>query len=107
LHGEPPFFDDDQRPVLAVDPEVFADDPGPDDATRLRQQVLMRTVDFLARGCATPEQVGRRVLLLAHYLKCPSAPRSQRDLAKRLRVSEPAISRAVKIFKQKLQHFAE
>ena len=95
------YFDQDNRPVGVQQPAVYDDDPEADDS-RARRELIARLLFHLTRGEADPERIGRRVLLAAYFARCPGAPRNQRELARRLQVSDAAISRAVKLFRREL-----
>ncbi len=99
-----PYFDEQGRPVGVQQPEVYADDPEADDS-RARRELIARLIDWTVRHDATPEQIGRRLLLLAYVCKTPSAPRRQADLAERLGVSPPAVCRAVKRIRREMGGF--
>ena len=103
-----PYFDDD-RPVPAVEPEVYRDEPEPEDTTATLAPVLDKLLDWLAWG--TEERganrlnmvaIGRRVLVLAYLMKRPGFEgMRQKELADLIGVSEPrmsAILKAVKLF---------
>ena len=95
------YFDQDNRPVAVAMPDVYDDTPEADDS-RGRQELIARLLLHMIRGEADPERIGRRVLLAAYFARCPGAPRNQRALARRLQVSDAAISRAVKLFRREL-----
>ena len=98
------YFDQDNRPVGVQQPAVYDDDPEADDS-RARRELIARLIDWTVRHDATPEQIGRRLLLLAYVCRTPSAPRRQADLAERLGVSPPAVCRAVKRIRREMGGF--
>ena len=95
------YFDQDNRPVGVQQPAVYDDDIEADDS-RARRELIARLLLHMIRGEADCERIGRRVLLAAFFARCPGAPRNQRELARRLQVSDAAISRAVKLFRREL-----
>ena len=99
-----PYFDEQGRPVGAQQPAVYDDDIEADDS-RARREIIIRMIDWAVRHDATPEQIGRRLLLLAYVCRTPSAPRRQADLAERLGVSPPAVCRAVKRIRREMGGF--
>ncbi len=68
------------------------------DAARLRQETLCRFLAFITAK-KDARQVGRRVLLLAFLLRVGDC-RTQRALARRLKVTEGAISQKLKSLKR-------
>ena len=99
-----PYYDDDQNPVQIEQPSVYSDDPETE-SNRARRELIARLIDWTVRHDATPQQIGRRLLLLAYVCQTPSAPRRQADLAERLGVSPPAICRAVKKIRREMGGF--
>ena len=91
------YFDDDQKPVQTCDPREDVDDEI--QGSRHRREIISRLLGWTVQGSTSPEQIGRRLLLLAFIIRAPEAPASQRELARRLKVSEAAVSKQVKRFR--------
>ena len=92
-----PYYDDDQKPVQTCDPREDVDDEI--QGSRHRREIIARLLDWTIQGGADPEAIGRRLLILSHLCRTPSAPSTQRELARRLGVSEAAVSKQVKRFR--------
>lgn len=81
-------FDEHGKSIAAVDFDFDAVEP-PEPAAPV---ALPELLPWLA-GSGTPEQVGKRCILLA-WLARPDS--TQRELARRLGVSPPAITKALR-----------
>jgi Trp operon repressor len=81
----------------------YGDCEADSDEARIRQETIRRLFDFLVRHSARPEQVGARVLELAYLLHCREVGcRSQKELARRLGVSEARVSAAIKSIRKEI-----
>ena len=82
--------------IPTCEPEVYGPEPGADladaDARCIRQEAIIRLLDWLTSGRVGALAVGRRVLILAHALR-PKG--TQAALAKRLGLSPAAVSKGV------------
>jgi hypothetical protein len=92
VHGLPAI--EDGAPVLTVGPAVHDSevDGQPPSAS------LSRILDYLASGAETPEAIGRRVLLMQTLSKTPHACRTQRQLARRMRLSPARVNAILRQF---------
>jgi hypothetical protein len=106
-------FDEARRPILAVDfphGEVAARldaeaEPDRQDESRLRRETLCRFLAFVsAHGSA--RTVGSRVLLLA-FLLGQSDSKTQRALARRLRLSPGRVSQMLNVARRDFHKLAK
>jgi hypothetical protein len=96
------FFDEDSRPIAAVDFQFPQDEPEDrepgtltdDDADRLRMETIQRTLQYLLKNAHDPAIVGERAILLGFLIG--TGPRTQRELAKLLGFSDGRISQKLK-----------
>jgi hypothetical protein len=76
------------------------------EARRIRHETVTQLLAMLA-ATGTPSQIGARCLLLAYakgaLVSDDLRPLRQRDLARRLDVSEQRVSAAIKLMRQKLE----
>jgi len=101
---------DDAGRLLAIVNFQYPDDVPIDglsaeEESRLRREVTLRLVQFLAAHKAGTEQVGRRVVLLSYLLHVCDC-KTQRDLAKRLGVTPARVSQALNAIKREFSMLA-
>lgn len=102
-------FDDNGAPIATTDfeypSETTAAELLAEDAARIRRETITRLVSMLAsRGDRSA--VGGRLLLLAFLLRCGGC-KTQRALAKKLRVSEARVSQSLKSLREEMAMLAE
>jgi len=100
-------FDDDARPVGIVGFDFGAVDREPEaeageDAARLRQETVMRTIGFLVSGARDAVTAGRRTLLIGYLLRADGAPKSQRELARIFGISAPRVNQTLTHLRKEL-----
>ena len=101
-------FDADHRPVLTV-PFAYPDDQpetpfGEEDLRLARMEAVFRLLQLLTAKSA-PTQIARRVILLSHLAGIPHH-QTQRQLAKRLRLTEGRVSQGLKTARSQLAELA-
>jgi hypothetical protein len=65
------------------------------EARRIRHDTIRRTISFLARAAKSPRRVGLRVMLLDYVLTDSEGRGKQKELARRLGLSEGRASKAI------------
>ena len=111
MTGEPSTaFDADGQRVLAVDFDFDSVDGeteptrDADEETRIRQETIVHLLRYLSSG-RNARLTGRKVHLLAYICKVSDC-KSQKELAKRLRVSPAAVSKQVNSLRRGLGRLA-
>ena len=102
-------FDDDSQPVGTVDFDFGAVEREPEaaaheEAARMRQETTLRLLQFLTTK-ATAKQAGQRLHMLAFLLHASDC-RTQRDLARRLRLTPGRVSQALNSAKREFAMLA-
>ncbi|MEI7733736.1 MAG: helix-turn-helix domain-containing protein [Verrucomicrobiota bacterium] len=102
-------FDDDGNRIgqtgFDYDAMDGTQEPQDRDDARARQELFRRVIQFLASGEAPAVAVGRRVILLAHLLHDNAV--TQRQLARKLRLSPGRVSQLLNVVKRELATLAK
>jgi hypothetical protein len=89
-------FDDNGELVEITDFQFPGDDAQTgDDVERLRRQIMLRFIAYVVRDSLSPEIIGKRVLSVAHLLHMPGIPKTQRELAAAIGITEAGMSLAL------------
>jgi hypothetical protein len=92
--AQPGFGFDDAGELVPVVPDSSTNELACSDGdeARIRQETILRVFTMLLEGDGNAEVIGRRVLWIGRGLKCHGAPRTDTDLAKRLRLTKGRVS---------------
>jgi hypothetical protein len=101
--SDPVYFDEDSRPVPAVEFQYPADEP---EATPGRPETWQALFDYVG-SAGSREIIGDRHLMLAFIMHFSSAPKSYRDLANELGMTLGTCYRRVERAKHELRAFIE
>jgi len=101
------FYDDNGLPVATTAAVYPGDELSEGDAARLRRQVVCRLTDFLVHRAANATQAGRRILILSYLMRLPSAPKTLKDLGRKLGITEAGACLAVKRFRAGLRGISQ
>lgn len=91
---------ENKQPV-PVEPFHYPGDEPDEAPPKVSATLVVRLLEMIV-SADSPQGVWRRAEVAAHMLRVPGAAETQRELAKRLGVSEPAASKAVKLCRQKM-----
>ncbi len=96
-----PAFDDDGNATLAedfpydvLDAASSTSEPTAEDERRIRHETIIRLIQRLTTG-ATARMVAQRVLIIAHLLHIGNC-RTQKQLARRLGITQGQVSKGIK-----------
>ncbi|HWQ90694.1 MAG TPA: hypothetical protein VN673_03400 [Clostridia bacterium] len=69
-----------------------------------RHKAYIDLLELLAENARDPKEIGGRVLVMLHSLRCPSVEdKKQSDTARELAISQARVSTAVKFWRSKIE----